>query len=298
MKKVLFVLFLLCGVIGSASAQTSTVEKYDSLSKYIKADNLSKYINQNIYISNSNLVRSVRFINFYASLGGKKYSPYGGTGKLNNPDSLCGRILRINSIGVYNNNKYIQLVDDSRKNKESLFYIFEKDDYKPLELILYGYFIKMKELLLNKTFYRVNDVFNTPLKCDSVYIKDGPMETEVKAKFNNGHIEDASPEIVKRSNDYLRDKKETEERDKMRQKEMEEDEKIAQKEMVQRKLAIKKYGNVRIGMRRDIVFKVCGDPDKINTTITRYGKSEQFIYEDKLYIYIDNGRVSAIQDYQ
>ena len=295
MKKVLFVLFLLCGVIGSASAQTSTVEKYDSLSKYIKADNLSKYINQNIYISNSKSVKIVGFTNFYASLGGKRYCPYDDTAS--RPDSLCCRFFRIKSVGIYNNKKYMQLVDDSRKDKDSLFYIFEKDDYEPLELILYGYFIKMKELLLNKTFYRVNHVSDTPLKCDSVYIKDGPMDTEVKAKFSDGLTEEAEPGIVKRSNDYLRDKKETEEREKIAKKEMEEEEKIAQKEMVQRKLAIKKYGNVRIGMRRDIVLKVCGNPDKINTTITRYVKSEQFIYEDKLYIYIDNGRVSAIQDY-
>jgi len=286
MKKVLFVLFLLCGVIGSASAQTFSVEKYDSLSEYIEVDNLSKYINQNIYISKDSGIKTLFFSNFYCSLGGKLYCPDHITGCENNADSLCGRLFRIKSIGIYNNKKYMKLIDDSRKNKDSLFYIVNDNDILLKGFILYGYYIKIKELLLNKTFYGVTSRYDEPLKCDSVYMNEDFSDIQIKAKFNNGFVTDASLGIITSSNNYLAFKKEREER-----------EKIHNRECLERKFAIEKYGNVCIGMRRDIVLKVCGDPDKINTTTTKYGKSEQFIYRDKQYIYIDNGKVSAIQDY-
>lgn len=283
MKRVLFLILFQLYIVNIAISQNKDIQKYDSLSAYIEVDSLSKYINQNIYISNSKGARIVGFTNFYSTLGGTIYSPYGSTGKLNNPDSVCGRIFRINSVGVYNNNKYMQLVDDF--SKESLFYVIS-DKYNLDRLILYGYFIKMKELLLNNMFYDVS-ISEKPLKCDSVYMREDYLTSEIIAKFSNGFTEEASPIIIKRSNDYLQ-----------RQKYLEEIDKKYEMLYIERKLAIKKYGYVRIGMKRAIVFKVCGYPDKINTTTTRYGESEQFIYGEKLYIYIDNGKVSAIQDYQ
>jgi len=39
-----------------------------------------------------------------------------------------------------------------------------------------------------------------------------------------------------------------------------------------------------------------GSPDKINTTTTKYGTSEQWVYENNKYIYLEDGIVTAIQN--
>jgi hypothetical protein len=52
-----------------------------------------------------------------------------------------------------------------------------------------------------------------------------------------------------------------------------------------------------IGMTKDEVLdSKWGRPDDINKTITEYGTSEQWVYDDKGYIYFDDGVVTAIQE--
>lgn len=49
-------------------------------------------------------------------------------------------------------------------------------------------------------------------------------------------------------------------------------------------------------MPRDAVKLSWGEPDDINRTVISYSVHEQWIYRDKVYIYCDNGKVTAWQD--
>lgn len=85
------------------------------------------------------------------------------------------------------------------------------------------------------------------------------------------------------------------------------DEKITKEKQ---SLLIKKYGpktakrildgEIWIGMTREMLIDSIGNPKKINSTETKYSYTSQYIYEDRFYgtryIYIENGKVTAIQD--
>lgn len=54
---------------------------------------------------------------------------------------------------------------------------------------------------------------------------------------------------------------------------------------------------IRIGSRKLVVIASWGKPKNINTTITRFGRREQWVYGDyRPYVYFDEEFVSAIQD--
>lgn len=283
MKKVLFVLLLLCSIVCGAAAQIKDVSKYDSLSGDVKEDSLNKYIGQCIYTTKDKMNEG--FLNFYKNLNGDAYYSNNANQYYDRFNCLTGRILKIKDLGkTISGEKYIQLIDDS--NNEILYYIYgkgtDKDYYKPF--ILYGYYIKLKNMLQG---YKCFDGYNRYKTCDSIFIDDDILSPEIKVKYSTGKIENAYPNIIRNS---IAEKEFAD----LEMKVL--NDKIKAEE--ERILNIKKYGWVKIGMRRNIILKVCGEPDKINTTTTRYGKFEQLIYDDKLYIYIENGRVSAIQDYR
>lgn len=51
-----------------------------------------------------------------------------------------------------------------------------------------------------------------------------------------------------------------------------------------------------IGMTaQEVLDSTWGSPSKINTTKTKHGTHEQWVYSTKRYIYLDNGVVTAIQ---
>lgn len=54
---------------------------------------------------------------------------------------------------------------------------------------------------------------------------------------------------------------------------------------------------VLLGMNTDQVIASWGEPQKINETVTRYGKHEQWIYEyQNQYLYFDNGILTSFQN--
>lgn len=54
----------------------------------------------------------------------------------------------------------------------------------------------------------------------------------------------------------------------------------------------------QIGMTSNEVLNTYwGKPDKVNRTTTAYGTSEQWVYGISKYVYLENGKVTAIQDY-
>ncbi len=53
---------------------------------------------------------------------------------------------------------------------------------------------------------------------------------------------------------------------------------------------------VFVGMPEAYARISWGDPNDINRTITRFGTHEQWVYESGNYLYIDDGKVSSIQN--
>ena len=54
-------------------------------------------------------------------------------------------------------------------------------------------------------------------------------------------------------------------------------------------------GQVVIGMTRAQAMSAWGTPKDINTTTTRYGTTEQWVYSSGKYLYFDNGVLTSIQ---
>lgn len=54
-------------------------------------------------------------------------------------------------------------------------------------------------------------------------------------------------------------------------------------------------GNVKVGMTAEMVRLSWGDPETVNRTVTAQGASEQWVYADGDYLYLTNGRVTAVQ---
>ena len=52
---------------------------------------------------------------------------------------------------------------------------------------------------------------------------------------------------------------------------------------------------VRLGMTADMVRGAWGDPTRINRTETRLSIREQWVYSDGRYVYLEGGKVVAIQ---
>jgi hypothetical protein len=52
---------------------------------------------------------------------------------------------------------------------------------------------------------------------------------------------------------------------------------------------------VGLGMSTDDVITSWGEPDRVNTTVTAYGKTEQWIYDDT-FLYFDDGRLTSYQE--
>jgi hypothetical protein len=69
---------------------------------------------------------------------------------------------------------------------------------------------------------------------------------------------------------------------------------------------VKKYGTVNgekvakgliwIGMTEEMLLDSWGQPEDINSTVTRYGSRKQYVYGSGQYVYVENGKVEAWQD--
>ena len=60
-------------------------------------------------------------------------------------------------------------------------------------------------------------------------------------------------------------------------------------------LAMVLAGEVRIGMTADQAREAWGPPQSMNTTVTKSGRSEQWVYGVGQYLYFENGVLTAIQ---
>lgn len=59
----------------------------------------------------------------------------------------------------------------------------------------------------------------------------------------------------------------------------------------------RKSQGVSIGMsKEDVYASSWGRPEKVNTTTTKYGTREQWVYGPGNYLYFENGKLTAIQN--
>lgn len=54
--------------------------------------------------------------------------------------------------------------------------------------------------------------------------------------------------------------------------------------------------SIWIGMTESMLIESRGQPKEINTTVTKYGTSKQFVYGNGRYVYVENGKVEAWQN--
>jgi hypothetical protein len=73
-----------------------------------------------------------------------------------------------------------------------------------------------------------------------------------------------------------------------------------------RPVYVKKYGSINgekvakgliwIGMTEAMLLDSWGQPEDINSTVTRYGSRKQYVYGSGQYVYVENGKVDAWQN--
>ena len=69
----------------------------------------------------------------------------------------------------------------------------------------------------------------------------------------------------------------------------------AKRELSSRDYQAAKDRRLVVGMSERAVVYSWGRPDKINSTVTGYGNSEQWVYDYRGYAYLKNGRLTAFQ---
>lgn len=112
--------------------------------------------------------------------------------------------------------------------------------------------------------------------------------------FGNQTIVDMYNNATNEVNRIEAEKKAQEEAER-KAKEKKEAEEKARKEAEEK--ARKKSQGVRIGMsKQDVLDSSWGKPDHINTTTTRYGVHEQWVYGGGNYLYFENGILTSIQN--
>jgi hypothetical protein len=150
---------------------------------------------------------------------------------------------------------------------------------------------KLKELLINdvkqEKFEYVSENYNYSPEYKEEYI----IYTYAKAqdKFEKGWNEEANSLIKEIPTDYKGIFHQ--EIDELRSN-------IATEQvLIQEEEKNKKIFVPTIGMTKEEVLErlVWGKPDRINTTVTEYGKTEQWVYDSGMYIYFEDGVVTGIQ---
>jgi hypothetical protein len=150
--------------------------------------------------------------------------------------------------------------------------------------------LKQKKYLdvINKTMHGESDLeqmfFNFALAKQSVEKKHYADAYEFINKIENPPKE-VPKEII---DEYQKMKKDLE-----KYKPIEYDEEMIRNEPVQK---FPQVTDLEIGMTKEEVLEIFGKPKNINRTITANSVSEQWVYSDDIYLYFNDGILTAIQD--
>ena len=195
----------------------------------------------------------------------------------------------------------------SPENGEDLYMEYRESSINSPYIVLLGYYENLKSKLVGKKYSPRSDmripqfesnhptpffVTDTLICVDISFIDDryNPEIVLLESKYGNIYY---YPYQHLRS--FFSDVDEA--------KQWREDE--AKKQLAREKEMISKYGKVngklianyevKIGFTKQMCIDAWGEPKHINTTTTKFGQSEQWVYSDS-YLYFDNGKLTAIQD--
>lgn len=170
--------------------------------------------------------------------------------------------------------------------KDSAFYYIKEGDYR-----FDGICLKEPLILQNKNYqelYRYHLKFSNSSDTIEFYVEPQTniMDFLVDADLHKKEIQ----------------AKEAKEK----QEELLERQKEAKEERIYKQRLIKKYGaknaalildeQVRIGFTKEMCVESWGEPRYINSTITRYGKQEQWVYGIGCYLYFIGNKLTGIQN--
>lgn len=206
-----------------------------------------------------------------------------------------------------NDKHYEYLVLRSPQTEENLFLECHQPMILSPFVVILGYYEKLKSLVSGKEYKPITDVliqnFDTgkfitvspkdTMTCVDVLFVDEPFDPEVLLleskdrqlycfkynKFSSSFLDIAASRQGKIDWDEIQ---------REREKEM-----IPKYGKVNGK-AIARY-EVKIGFTKAMCIDAWGEPDHINKTTTKFGTSEQWVY-NKSYLYFENGRLTAIQE--
>ncbi len=240
--------------------------KYDSLNNSIDTYHLEMYIGQTVYIPDGYLFKD-GYYNFLKNLKGDIY--HETLFDKSKHESLSKRYFKIIGTGTPSGKtfKYLELKDTT--NNEHLYYRVnpsDENDVNP-EVIFTGYLAKMGKSLVDKKIYLDTDKSH---KICKFYFDENHSEFSID--FNDIEGYPYSDKMLILSKQY----------------------ELLYNEFNERKKNREIYGDIKIGMKKEIALKICGAPNNVNKTIDKSGTHEQLVYSNK-YIYIDNGTVTSIQ---
>lgn len=268
-KKLLNLLILCIVVFGLASCNTERTEKENN-KKYADIEQNVKLMEESILKGDYDKARD-----YYVKI---RKSPNINTYPNSEDIELFDYIIRVLSTEkTYDKSFLLSVIPVNYKGKVAKKIKEER--------------LKLKELLINDVkqgkFEYVSENYNYSPEYKEEYI----LYTYAKAqdKFEKGWNEEANSLIKAIPTDYKG----------LFHQEIDELRSNIATELVliQEEEKNKKIFVPTIGMTKEEVLEklVWGKPDRINTTVTEYGKTEQWVYDSGMYIYFEDGVVTGIQ---
>lgn len=182
-----------------------------------------------------------------------------------------------------------------------------------IEGYITSYFIGQNLILKENIVVKLKDLENNEAKAYTLkekQIQDSLTQVKIqqdKASIENRKINlSISDEELGRKNDSIAAIFNAKEKEKaLVAREIQRKQDLAlQKERIEKYK--KKYGQVNgekigkriiwIGMTEEMLLDSWGQPEDINSTVTRYGSRKQYVYGSGQYVYVENGKVEAWQN--
>ena len=138
--------------------------------------------------------------------------------------------------------------------------------------------------------YALKIILSITLICEISWGQAEPKANPPTSEPTESEMDRASNELLNKKLDELLRKKE------LKEKIAKEKRQAAIKKQPKRIQKLINNGEISIGMTADQVVLSWGLPSDINRTMYKHGTHEQWIYNRKNYVYLDNGIVTAIQN--
>jgi len=280
------------------------ITPYDSLSNFV-GEHFYQYVGQTLYLpkERSKEMSGYSRFNTRNTTGSyyKRRSGYSDTGY----DAVVGKYYDVLDI---EQNKYgtVFLKIREQRSRDIIYYEYDPRDVRFFPFITVGYFEKQKRLLIgniypmSKQYLKLNnvtDLNNYPITIDYAVAYNTPRDAN---NYDEWKCEDflIEEDFFWKEIVIMQNVKNSAERIKIEYKNLDTYVKVAleiDSKMKDYNKAVETYGTLRVGISEEGCRALLGSPEHINTTRTAYGASEQWVYKER-YIYVENGKVTAIQE--